>query len=242
MTSCTPRFFAATAAFIIVGSIAGLGTNVGLTYYVARYRALGEERKLPALMRTAIFPVIVASLATAAFVLVAAVPLAHLVLKGHAGQSGVTPDAVKNALRGLALALPFAGLLNAYLGASRGYGDMRPTAGKGLGRRQTGLARARDRFAQSCKSRQRELAVAGAGRESPSGRRVNRRGAGGFCIAASRSATSAADGRRSADLSSICSSRTSSGAGIWRFKLDGRAGLLDVIACNAAMDVLAGNG
>ena len=121
-------FFAATAAFIIVGSIAGLGTNVGLTYYVARYRALGEERKIPAVMRTAIFPVIVASLATAAFVLVAAVPLAHLVLKGHAGQSGVTPDAVRNALRGLALALPFAGLLNAYLGASRGYGDMRPTA------------------------------------------------------------------------------------------------------------------
>jgi len=121
-------FFAATAAFIIVGSIAGLGTNVGLTYYVARYRALGQERKIPALMRTAIFPVIVASLATAAFVLVAAVPLAHLVLKGHAGQSGVTPDAVRNALRGLALALPFAGLLNAYLGASRGYGDMRPTA------------------------------------------------------------------------------------------------------------------
>ena len=121
-------FFTATAAFIIVGSIAGLGTNVGLTYYVARYRSLGEERKIPALMRTAIFPVIVASLATAAFVLVAAVPLAHLVLKGHAGQSGVTPDAVRNALRGLALALPFAGLLNAYLGASRGYGDMRPTA------------------------------------------------------------------------------------------------------------------
>jgi O-antigen/teichoic acid export membrane protein len=121
-------FFTSTSAFLIIGAIAGLGTNVGLTYYIARYRSLGQERKIPALMRTALIPVVVASLATAAFLLVAAGPLAHLVLKGHAQQGGVTPAAVTNALRGLALALPFAGLLNAYLGASRGYGDMRPTA------------------------------------------------------------------------------------------------------------------
>src|SRR5205814_8712120 len=36
--------------------------------------------------------------------------------------------AVAQSLRGLAVMLPFAGLLNAHLGASRGYGDMRPTA------------------------------------------------------------------------------------------------------------------
>jgi O-antigen/teichoic acid export membrane protein len=121
-------FFTATSAFIIIGAIAGLGTNVGLTYYIARYRSLGEDRKIPALMRTALLPVVVASLATAVFLLYAAQPLAHLVLRGHAQQGGVTPDTVATALRGLALTLPFAGLLNAYLGASRGYGDMRPTA------------------------------------------------------------------------------------------------------------------
>jgi O-antigen/teichoic acid export membrane protein len=121
-------FFTATSAFIIIGSIAGLGTNVGLTYYIARYRSLGEERRIPALMRTAVAPVIVASLATAVFMLLIAAPLAHLVLKGHAAQGTETPATVAVALRGLALALPFAGLLNAYLGASRGYGDMRPTA------------------------------------------------------------------------------------------------------------------
>jgi O-antigen/teichoic acid export membrane protein len=121
-------FFTATSAFIIIGAIAGLGTNVGLTYYIARYRSLGEDRRIPALMRVAIIPVIVASIATAVFMFAVAVPLAHLVLKGHAAHSGDSPTVVADALRGLALALPFAGLLNAYLGASRGYGDMRPTA------------------------------------------------------------------------------------------------------------------
>jgi O-antigen/teichoic acid export membrane protein len=121
-------FFTATSAFIIIGAIAGLGTNVGLTYYIARYRSLGEERRIPALMRVAIIPVVVASLATAVFMFLVAVPLAHLVLKGHATSGGDSPAVVAESLRGLALALPFAGLLNAYLGASRGYGDMRPTA------------------------------------------------------------------------------------------------------------------
>lgn len=88
----------------------------------------GQERKIPALMRTAVLPVIAASLATAVFMLVAAGPLAHLVLKGHAAHSTDSPATIADALRGLAIALPFAGLLNAYLGASRGYGDMRPTA------------------------------------------------------------------------------------------------------------------
>jgi O-antigen/teichoic acid export membrane protein len=121
-------FFTATSAFIIIGAIAGLGTNVGLTYYIARYRSLGEERRIPALMRVAITPVVVASLATAVFMLLVAGPLSHIVLKGHAASGGESPTVVADALRGLALALPFAGLLNAYLGASRGYGDMRPTA------------------------------------------------------------------------------------------------------------------
>jgi O-antigen/teichoic acid export membrane protein len=121
-------FFTSTSAFIIIGAIAGLGTNVGLTYYIARYRSLGEERRIPALMRTALIPVIAASLATAVFMLIAAAPLAHLVLKGHAAHGTDTPATIADALRGLAIALPFAGLLNAHLGASRGYGDMRPTA------------------------------------------------------------------------------------------------------------------
>jgi len=121
-------FFTATSAFIIIGAVAGLGTNVGLTYYIARYRSLREERRIPALMRTAVIPVLAASVATMVFMLLAAGPLAHLVLKGHAAHGGENVATIANALRGLAIALPFAGLINAYLGASRGYGDMRPTA------------------------------------------------------------------------------------------------------------------
>ncbi len=121
-------FFTSISAFAIVGAIAGLGTNVGLTYFIARLRSLGEERKIPALMRTAIIPVVVASVAATALLLLLAGPLAHLELRGHAQSAGVAPANVADALRGLALMLPFAGLLNAYLGASRGYGDMRPTA------------------------------------------------------------------------------------------------------------------
>lgn len=120
-------FFTAIAVFYIVASIATMGTNVGLTYFIARLRSLGEERKIPSIQRIAIIPVIVVSLATAALMILLANPLADLVLKGHAGTTGVTPADVAQALRILAIMVPFSALLNAYLGASRGYGDMRPS-------------------------------------------------------------------------------------------------------------------
>lgn len=120
-------FFTAIAVFYIVASIAAMGTNVGLTYFVARLRSLGEERMIPSIQRIAIIPVIVVSLATAALMILLANPLAQLVLKGHAGKTGVTPADVAQALRALAIMVPFSALLNAYLGASRGYGDMRPS-------------------------------------------------------------------------------------------------------------------
>jgi O-antigen/teichoic acid export membrane protein len=121
-------FFTATSAFLILGAVGGLGTNVGLTYFIARLRSLASEDRIPVIMRAAIVPTVIASAAAAAVLLLIAGPLAHLVLHGRAGQGGATPTEVALTLRGLALALPFAGLLNAYLGASRGYRDMRPTA------------------------------------------------------------------------------------------------------------------
>jgi O-antigen/teichoic acid export membrane protein len=71
--------------------------------------------------------VAVASAVTTTLLLLFADPLAHLVISGHAGNA-LLAGRVAQALRGLALALPFAALLTAHLGASRGYGDMRPTA------------------------------------------------------------------------------------------------------------------
>jgi O-antigen/teichoic acid export membrane protein len=132
-------FFTATSIFLIVGGVAGLGTNVGLTYFIARLRSLGEDARIPAIMRVAIWPVVVASIVAAGILTGVAEPLSHLILSGRGTRGGVSPANVATALRGLAVMLPFAGLLNAFLGASRGYGDMRPSAWVG----QIGLTIAR---------------------------------------------------------------------------------------------------
>ena len=125
-------FFTATSAFLIVASLAGLGTNIGLTYFIARLRSLHEERRIPVIMRAAMTPVVVASIAATILLVIFAGPLSHVLLSSHhaAAEGGgkATPASVAQALRGLALVLPFAGLLNATLGASRGYRDMRPSA------------------------------------------------------------------------------------------------------------------
>jgi O-antigen/teichoic acid export membrane protein len=120
-------FFTAISAFLIVEAVASLGANVGLVYFIARLRSLGEERRIPSIMRAAVIPVIVASvILTAAMVLLAG-PLAHVLLSGSLAHGAVGPDAVAQALRALAITLPFAALLDTFLGASRGYRDMRST-------------------------------------------------------------------------------------------------------------------
>jgi O-antigen/teichoic acid export membrane protein len=118
-------FFTAISAFLIVEAVAGLGANTGLVYFIARLRSLGEERRIPVMLRAAIVPVVVASLAGTALMLLLAGPLAHVLLAGHG--SSFPPGSVTDALRALALALPFAALLDTFLGATRGYRDMRPT-------------------------------------------------------------------------------------------------------------------
>jgi len=121
-------FFTAISAFLIVEAVASLGAMVGLVYFIARLRSLGEERRIPAILRAAVIPVIVASILLTVLMLLVAEPLAHLLLSGHLGKQGaVSPAAVAQTLRALALTLPFAALLDTYLGVSRGYRDMRPT-------------------------------------------------------------------------------------------------------------------
>src|SRR5262249_5758525 len=121
-------FFTATSAFLIVEAVASLGANVGLVYFIARLRSLGEERRIPAILRAAVIPVIVASILLTALMVGVAEPLASLLLSGHLGKEGaVSPAAVAQSLRALALTLPFAALLDTYLGVGRGYRDMRPT-------------------------------------------------------------------------------------------------------------------
>ena len=121
-------FFTAISAFLIVEAVASLGANVGLVYFIARLRSLGEERRIPMIIRAAVIPVIVASLVLTALMFGLAEPLAKVLLSGHLGKGGaVSGAAVAQSLRALALTLPFAALLDTFLGVSRGYRDMRPT-------------------------------------------------------------------------------------------------------------------
>jgi O-antigen/teichoic acid export membrane protein len=120
-------FFTAISLFLIVENAAGLGAWVGLVNFIARLRRLGHEDWVSAILRAALIPVVVVSLACTAGMLLFAGPLAHLLLSGHLGKDGATPGSVTDALRALALALPFAALSDTLLGAARGYRAMKPT-------------------------------------------------------------------------------------------------------------------
>jgi O-antigen/teichoic acid export membrane protein len=119
-------FFTAISLFLIVEAVASLGANVGAVNFIARLRRLGHEARIPTILRAAIIPVLVVSVACAVVMLLLARPLADVLLHGHLGQ-GASPVTVAQALRVLALALPFAALVDTLLGAARGYRDMRPT-------------------------------------------------------------------------------------------------------------------
>ncbi|HEY3734176.1 MAG TPA: polysaccharide biosynthesis C-terminal domain-containing protein [Streptosporangiaceae bacterium] len=123
-------FFTATSAYLIVQALATLGANVGLVYFIARLRSLGEERRIRAIVRAAVIPVIVGSVLLTIGMLAFAGPLAHVLLAKDSGSKGgaaASPGAVAGALRLLSLTLLFAALENTFLGATRGYRDMRPT-------------------------------------------------------------------------------------------------------------------
>jgi O-antigen/teichoic acid export membrane protein len=124
--SVAGAFFAATSLFLIVETISNLGAFNGAIYFIARLRSLHKEARIPAIMRAAIRPVAVCSAVAAVATVVFAVPLARLLLGGHASH-GADPAAVARILRALAVTLPFAALADTFLGASRGYRDMLPT-------------------------------------------------------------------------------------------------------------------
>jgi O-antigen/teichoic acid export membrane protein len=120
-------FFTAISLFLIVESAAGLGAWVGLVNFIARLRRLGHEDRVSAILRAAVIPVVAVSLGATAGLILFADPLAHLLLSGHLGKDGAAPGMVADALRALALALPFAAMSDTLLGAARGYRAMKPT-------------------------------------------------------------------------------------------------------------------
>lgn len=120
-------FFTATSAFLIIQAVGSLGANVGLVYFIARLRSLGEEKRIPAILRAAVIPVVIVSLVLTVVMVLLAEPLAHVMLSGHLGKGAESAGAVATSLRALAFTMLFASLLNTYLGVGRGYGNMRQT-------------------------------------------------------------------------------------------------------------------
>ena len=116
-------FFAATAAFVLVGGLAKLGTQTGLVYWPARLRATGQDHLLGACLRTGLIPVAALSGLLAVAMWLAAPAIAGLT-------ADEAPEVIAQhttGLRVLAAFLPLQALTDALLTATRGYRAMRPT-------------------------------------------------------------------------------------------------------------------
>ncbi|KHD79075.1 multi antimicrobial extrusion protein MatE [Actinoplanes utahensis] len=116
-------FFAATAAFVLAGGLAKLGTQTGLVYWPARLRATGQDHLLGACLRAGIPPVAVFSVALALGMWLAAPGIAHLT----AGESPEVVAVHTTGLRVLAVFVPLQALTDVLLTVTRGYRIMRPT-------------------------------------------------------------------------------------------------------------------
>ncbi|GAA1792063.1 hypothetical protein GCM10009682_12600 [Luedemannella flava] len=112
--------FAATAAFVVVSTVAKLGTQTGLVYWIARLRALDQRHLLGRCLWLAIAPVAAASAVAGAALYAGAGPLARLADPGD-------PTDFATAVRVLAVFLPLAVLTDTLLAATRGLHHVRAT-------------------------------------------------------------------------------------------------------------------
>ena len=114
-------FFSTTSAFTILFTVATLGTTTGLVYFIARSRAGDDTSTVPGHLRAGLLPVAAVSLAAAVALLLAAEPLASLLV--GPGQEALAATA----LRLLAVFVPMAALHQAVSAATQGYHTMAPT-------------------------------------------------------------------------------------------------------------------
>jgi O-antigen/teichoic acid export membrane protein len=114
-------FFAATTFFLIVGSLAQLGTDVGLVRYLSSHWATGQQDRIDQTLRIALVPVVIAATVCAAIMYLLAPDISGWV--GNAAVFGETTSI----LRALAFFVPVVALYGALLAATRGRGSMRAT-------------------------------------------------------------------------------------------------------------------
>lgn len=113
--------FATTALFLIATSLVQLGTEVGVVRFLPALLVRGQTRYLRAVLRHALVPVIVASLAVAGLGYVFAPTIARSVA------DGADPDLVTQQIRVLALFVPLTSTYNVLQAATRGLRSMGAT-------------------------------------------------------------------------------------------------------------------
>ncbi len=116
----TGAFFEAVALFTILSNVGELGADTGLVKFLPQYRALGRNRDLPALVRTALWPPIVFCVGLGAAAWLLAPQLASVLAHG---QHGVQ---VQSYLRTFALFIPLGAITTVVLAGTRGMGTMVP--------------------------------------------------------------------------------------------------------------------
>lgn len=114
-------FFATTTLFLIVGTLAQLGTDVGLVRYLSAHSATGQAHRRSETLRVALLPVLAVSLCCAVAMGLLASPLA-----GWMSSAAVRDDATLM-LRWLAPFVPVVAVYGALLAATRGLGSMKQT-------------------------------------------------------------------------------------------------------------------
>ncbi len=113
-------FFAVTSLFLLAETVCRLGADVGLVYFVARWRALGAPERLRPVTRAALVPACLAAAGAGLGLLVLAGPVSRLLGGAETGDSATL-------IRLLAVFLPVAVGFDLGLAVTRGFDKMGPT-------------------------------------------------------------------------------------------------------------------
>jgi O-antigen/teichoic acid export membrane protein len=112
-------FFSATSVFLLLYTIARLGTGTGVVYALTRYLAAGRTDLVRPVLRVAAVPVTVLAAVLGVALFVFAPSIGGVVVRGG-GNAAVVP------LRTLAVFVPLAALSDLALAAAQGLGQIRP--------------------------------------------------------------------------------------------------------------------
>jgi O-antigen/teichoic acid export membrane protein len=115
------QFFALISVFLVAELVCRLGADTSLVYFVARWLKLDKEALIRPGLQAAFVPAGSAAILTGVTLFVFAPQAVNLVVKGPVGGDAAT------VLRVLAVFLPVAVCYDLVIGATRGFGTMRPT-------------------------------------------------------------------------------------------------------------------